>query len=146
MRQCVYWGKIQHCLHFKLRNISGSGCIVWGIGVNNKCDCWHWLLFVQYPGVAKSIESDINNLMSILKFWNVLPEGAFSLCTLPQKLYRCSLLSHSFSQAGYNIAVVSAYKIACFRLFILQWAIGVLVCCLCFHGDRLTPWCHSSCS
>lgn len=30
---------------------------------------------IQYPGVAKSIESDINNLMSILKFWNVLPEG-----------------------------------------------------------------------
>lgn len=30
---------------------------------------------IQYPGVAESIESDINNLVSILKVWNVFPEG-----------------------------------------------------------------------
>lgn len=29
----------------------------------------------QYPGVAQSIESDINNLMSVLSVWNILPEG-----------------------------------------------------------------------
>jgi aarF domain-containing kinase len=30
---------------------------------------------IQYPGVAKGIESDIDNLVGILKVWNVFPEG-----------------------------------------------------------------------
>ncbi|KAL5009087.1 hypothetical protein ScPMuIL_014668 [Solemya velum] len=32
---------------------------------------------IQYPGVAKSIDSDINNLMSILKVWQILPKGLY---------------------------------------------------------------------
>ncbi|XP_022093105.1 atypical kinase COQ8B, mitochondrial-like [Acanthaster planci] len=32
---------------------------------------------IQYPGVAQGIDSDINNLMAILKVWNVLPEGLY---------------------------------------------------------------------
>lgn len=32
---------------------------------------------IQYPGVAKSIESDIDNLVSMLKVWNVFPPGMF---------------------------------------------------------------------
>ena len=32
---------------------------------------------VQYPGVAKGIESDIKNLMGLLKVINILPEGLF---------------------------------------------------------------------
>ncbi|XP_017290864.1 atypical kinase COQ8B, mitochondrial [Kryptolebias marmoratus] len=32
---------------------------------------------IQYPGVAESIQSDINNLMSVLKMSVVLPEGLF---------------------------------------------------------------------
>jgi aarF domain-containing kinase len=32
---------------------------------------------IQYPGVAQSIDSDIDNLMSILNFWKILPEGLF---------------------------------------------------------------------
>ncbi|XP_058823624.1 atypical kinase COQ8B, mitochondrial [Topomyia yanbarensis] len=32
---------------------------------------------VQYPGVAKSIESDIDNLVSMLKVWDVFPAGFF---------------------------------------------------------------------
>ncbi|XP_068601981.1 atypical kinase COQ8B, mitochondrial [Brachionichthys hirsutus] len=35
-------------------------------------------LKIQYPGVAESIHSDINNLMSILKMSFVLPEGLFA--------------------------------------------------------------------
>ena len=31
----------------------------------------------QYPGVAQSINSDIDNLMGVLKVWNILPEGLF---------------------------------------------------------------------
>ena len=32
---------------------------------------------VQYPGVAKGIDSDIKNLMGLLKVFNILPEGLF---------------------------------------------------------------------
>lgn len=33
------------------------------------------LLRPQYPGVAQSINSDVNNLMAVLNMSNVLPEG-----------------------------------------------------------------------
>lgn len=33
---------------------------------------------IQYPGVAEGIESDINNLMSVLNIWNVLPPGLYA--------------------------------------------------------------------
>lgn len=32
---------------------------------------------IQYPGVAQSIESDIDNLVGMLKVWNVFPPGIF---------------------------------------------------------------------
>ncbi|XP_065335444.1 atypical kinase COQ8B, mitochondrial [Cloeon dipterum] len=32
---------------------------------------------IQYPGVAKGIESDIDNLVSLLKVWKIFPEGLF---------------------------------------------------------------------
>uniref|UniRef100_A0A8C5G5R3 Atypical kinase COQ8A, mitochondrial n=1 Tax=Gouania willdenowi TaxID=441366 RepID=A0A8C5G5R3_GOUWI len=32
---------------------------------------------IQYPGVAKSIDSDVNNIMTALKLSNVLPKGLF---------------------------------------------------------------------
>jgi len=31
--------------------------------------------FLQYPGVAQSIDSDVNNLMTVLSMSNALPEG-----------------------------------------------------------------------
>ena len=31
----------------------------------------------QYPGVGDSIDSDINNLMTVLKVSNLLPEGNY---------------------------------------------------------------------
>lgn len=37
---------------------------------------------IQYPGVAESIHSDINNLMSVLKMSVVLPEGLFAESSL----------------------------------------------------------------
>lgn len=30
---------------------------------------------LQYPGVAQSINSDVNNLMAVLNMSNMLPEG-----------------------------------------------------------------------
>jgi len=30
---------------------------------------------IQYPGVAEGIDSDINNLVAIMKVWNILPPG-----------------------------------------------------------------------
>uniref|UniRef100_A0A669F351 Atypical kinase COQ8A, mitochondrial n=1 Tax=Oreochromis niloticus TaxID=8128 RepID=A0A669F351_ORENI len=32
---------------------------------------------IQYPGIAKSIESDVNNIMTALRLSNALPEGLF---------------------------------------------------------------------
>ncbi|KAM4625049.1 LOW QUALITY PROTEIN: atypical kinase COQ8A, mitochondrial [Polymixia lowei] len=32
---------------------------------------------IQYPGVAKSIDSDVNNIMTVLSLSNALPEGLF---------------------------------------------------------------------
>nr|CAD7395536.1 unnamed protein product [Timema poppensis] len=32
---------------------------------------------IQYPGVAKGIESDIDNLVGIMKVWNVFPDALF---------------------------------------------------------------------
>ncbi|XP_046418524.1 atypical kinase COQ8B, mitochondrial isoform X1 [Neodiprion fabricii] len=32
---------------------------------------------IQYPGVAEGIQSDIDNLVSVLKIWNIFPEGMF---------------------------------------------------------------------
>lgn len=46
----------------------------------------------QYPGVAESIHSDINNLMSVLKMSVVLPEGSnyihiyFVVCLSPPEV------------------------------------------------------------
>ena len=34
-------------------------------------------LKIQYPGVAQSINSDIDNLMTILNFGNLLPKGLY---------------------------------------------------------------------
>lgn len=35
----------------------------------------------QYPGVAQSINSDVNNLMTVLSMSNALPEGTTALCS-----------------------------------------------------------------
>ncbi|EFX89928.1 hypothetical protein DAPPUDRAFT_300027 [Daphnia pulex] len=32
---------------------------------------------IQYPGVAKGIESDINNLVTVMNMWNILPKGMY---------------------------------------------------------------------
>jgi aarF domain-containing kinase len=37
----------------------------------------HVAVKVQYPGVAKSIDSDLSNLSSLLLFSNMLPPGLF---------------------------------------------------------------------
>lgn len=36
-----------------------------------------YAFILQYPGVAESINSDINNLVSLLKVWEILPKGWF---------------------------------------------------------------------
>lgn len=32
---------------------------------------------IQYPGVARSIESDVDNLMRIINLTNLLPKGLY---------------------------------------------------------------------
>lgn len=45
----------------------------------------HFLSAVQYPGVAESIKSDVNNLMSVLKMSVPLPEGKRRQTLFPVK-------------------------------------------------------------
>lgn len=40
-------------------------------------DGTHVAIKIQYPGVGQSIESDIDNLVSMLKVWDVFPKGDF---------------------------------------------------------------------
>lgn len=35
------------------------------------------VLKIQYPGVARSIESDVDNLMRIISLANILPRGLY---------------------------------------------------------------------
>ena len=35
------------------------------------------VLKIQYPGVARSIESDVDNLMRIISIGNLLPKGLY---------------------------------------------------------------------
>lgn len=46
---------------------------------------------VQYPGVAKSMESDIKNVERLLKLSNLLPRGAFVETSIAQLRYELSL-------------------------------------------------------
>ncbi|GFG30006.1 hypothetical protein Cfor_00598 [Coptotermes formosanus] len=41
------------------------------------CDGTEVAMKIQYPGVAKGIESDIDNLVGIMKIWNVFPKSLF---------------------------------------------------------------------
>lgn len=49
---------------------------------------------IQYPGVARSIESDVDNLMRLIAVANVLPRGLFvevrRVCAMPRMIPACS--------------------------------------------------------
>lgn len=47
---------------------------------------------IQYPGVAKGIESDINNLVAVMNVWNILPKGNV-FCPIFKNFYKRSLSS-----------------------------------------------------
>lgn len=50
------------------------------IGQVHRAELWDGTVVavkIQYPGVAESIESDIKNVLAILKYANVFPEGLF---------------------------------------------------------------------
>lgn len=51
---------------------------------------------LQYPGVAQSINSDVNNLMTVLSMSNILPEGKKTKTHVSSSTWRpvpCLLLS-----------------------------------------------------
>jgi len=51
---------------------------------------------IQYPGVAKSIESDIDNLVGIMKIWNVFPSCKSSIKSPMEFIPYCSFdISHT---------------------------------------------------
>lgn len=51
---------------------------------------------IQYPGVAEGMESDIKNLMSLLKFWKALPDGIFIDNMVREVLLRSDPIPFSF--------------------------------------------------
>ena len=68
---------------------------------------------IQYPGVAKGIESDIDNLVGVLRLWNVFPpcksliilvfvcnfahKACFQFCVNPKLPLYLLHIEHSFS-------------------------------------------------
>lgn len=58
----------------KIQVRGGGGRVAWrhSAGLNKTTQLY---LPLQYPGVAKSIRSDVNNIMTALSLSNVLPRG-----------------------------------------------------------------------
>ena len=55
---------------------------------------------IQYPGVARSIESDVDNLMRLINIANLLPKGLYveqaaEVSNMAQTRYACSAVCHS---------------------------------------------------
>ena len=55
---------------------------------------------IQYPGVARSIESDVDNLMRIISLTNLLPKGLYveSAAKVLQRF--ASNRQHAFSETA----------------------------------------------
>ena len=39
----------------------------------------HFFCCLQYPGVAESINSDIDNLLGVIKLWKIVPDGGYTV-------------------------------------------------------------------
>lgn len=65
----------QHLSEFEEKPFAAAsiGQVHWGKTTNGK----EVAIKIQYPGVAKGIESDIDNLVGIMKVWNIFPRGMF---------------------------------------------------------------------
>ena len=50
-------------------------CFIGQVHVGTLHDGREIAMKIQYPGVAEGIDSDINNLVAIMKVWNILPPG-----------------------------------------------------------------------
>lgn len=77
----------------------------------------HVAMKVQYPGVARSIESDIQNLMRLVQIGNILPPGLYAQnaakvnkCTLP------SVASATNSHQGIHQGSLQNTAMRCSRL------------------------------
>ena len=64
---------------------------------------------IQYPGVARSIESDVDNLMRIISIANILPKGLYVESAAKVSTY--SLPSRSLGQACTLLFFVSSVSI-----------------------------------
>ena len=70
----------------------------------------------QYPGVAQSINSDVNNLMAVLSMSNALPDGKHST-ELPHWQSCDSPPSHSFPSS----VCVFVHRQVCFQSIWSTW-------------------------
>ena len=74
---------------------------------------------IQYPGVARSIESDVDNLMRLINIANLLPKGLY--------VEQAAEVSHMAHTTRYACSLVyySVRSIACIIVF--GYAAGVLL-------------------
>ena len=52
-------------------------CLAWQVHAATLHDGRRAVMKIQYPGVARSIESDVDNLMRFINVANLLPKGLF---------------------------------------------------------------------
>ena len=56
---------------------------------------------IQYPGVADSVESDIENVKLLLDYTNLIPEGLYLDRAMKVCSYACMNLHYSVSKYSY---------------------------------------------
>ena len=81
---------------------------------------------IQYPGVAKSIHSDIDNLMRLVSLTDILPKGLYvehAVAVAKEELtLECDYEYERDSQIHMANLLRGSF------LFIFAWAIGLTVC------------------
>ena len=67
---------------------------------------------IQYPGVARSIESDVDNLMRLISYTNVLPKGLYvdsaAKVTTLASFPGCSCISNAKMLHGYSLPAIGS--------------------------------------
>ena len=77
--QNLFWGLSQLVLGFVRTRFGVYHNSFWGLQVHggNLHDGRRFAMKIQYPGVARSIESDVDNLMRLINIANLLPKGLY---------------------------------------------------------------------
>lgn len=75
MRRAIYSKNLQSSKKIEFNFSQNFSASIGQVHRGVLLDGTHVAIKIQYPGVGKSIESDIDNLVSMLKVWDVFPKG-----------------------------------------------------------------------